>query len=121
MKMDGVFLVGVVGCEIGAPTKPVRFAFFQISKIRMYEGNHWAARMKDNRNACGKELGSAAARDLCGELLREISLDRGEIDSCFLEDTALFEHARATSSSTLTRPRVFAKHVSVKLLDSIRD
>src|SRR5262249_37185816 len=123
MKMDGVFLVGVAGCEICAPTKPVRVAFFQISKIRMNGRNHWAARMEDKRNACCKELGSAAASDLCCELLWEISVDRGEIDSCFLEHTALFKHARATSSSSssFTRPRVFAKHVSVNLLDSIRD
>src|SRR5262245_13887191 len=116
MKMDGIFLVGVVRCEIGATTKPVRVAFFEIPKIRMNGGNHWATRMKNKRNACRKELGSAAARNLGGELLRQISVDGGEIDSCFLENAALFKHARATSSSAFTHPRVFAKHVSVKLL-----
>src|SRR5215471_13875302 len=69
MKMLGVFFVGVIGREICAPAKPVCVTFFKIPKVGMDRGNHRAARMEHKRNACRKELGSAAARDLRGKLL----------------------------------------------------
>src|SRR5262249_505897 len=109
MKMRRVFGIWIVRREIGSSAKPLGISFLEIAKVRMDGGNDGTTWMKDQRNARSKKFGSTPKRDLCGELLRQFSVNRGEIDSRFLKYTTAFQHARPAAAATLTSPVILAE------------
>ena len=64
VEVDRILGKWVAGCQVRAAAKPRGIAFFEIPKIRMDSGNHWTARMKDERNTGRKKRGAAAQRNL---------------------------------------------------------
>src|SRR5262249_14221362 len=87
VEVLSILRVGVTRCEIRAAAKPLRVAFFQISKVRMDGGNHRTFWMKDKRDSGREEFRPRAQRNLRGELLRQLSMNGREIDACLLENT----------------------------------
>src|SRR5262245_11096788 len=120
MKMRRIFCIGITRCEIGASAEPLCCAFFKISEIRMHGRNHWAPRVKDERDSGGEELRSCTEGNFGREILGQVSLHGRKINPGFLEHPAVFEHTRASAATTFALPCVFTKWIAVEVLDGTR-
>ena len=121
VKMRRIVGVRVARREIRSSAKPRGVTFFKIPKVGMDGGNHRTSRMKYERDSCREEWGAAPYRDLGCKLLRQVSVNRREIDARFLENVAFFEDPRSAPAAALACPCVFAESPAIEIFDRASD
>ena len=87
----------------------------------MNRGDFRTSWMKDKRYSRGEEFRPFSQRNLGGEFRRQITVNRGKVDTRLFENGAVLENTRSAATASFANPGIFAKFLSTDILDGVRD